>query len=94
MQNPVLISFLLIWPHLKDFVGTESLFLAAHGIVRGLARPSHLAPPTKRKNCVFLVVYLCFLILDTLTPNKLLRITGFETLYLLYQHKFFSDFAR
>ena len=34
-----------------------------------------------------------FLTLDMLTLNKLLRTTGFEPLYLLYQQKFFSDFG-
>ena len=35
---------------------------------------------------------MCFLILDMLTLNKLLRTTGFEPLYLLYRQNFFSDF--
>ena len=35
---------------------------------------------------------MCFLILDMLTLNKLLRTTGFEPLYLSYRQKFFSDF--
>ena len=35
---------------------------------------------------------MCFLILDMLTLNKLLRTTGFEPLYLLHQQKIFSDF--
>ena len=36
---------------------------------------------------------MCFLILDMLTLNKLLRTTGFEPLDLLYQQNIFSDFG-
>ena len=58
-------------------------------IVRGLTRPTVHPPPTNKRKCVFLVVFMCFLILDMLTLNKLLRTTGFEPLDLLYQQTFF-----
>ena len=59
--------------------------------VHGLTKPT-MHTPTNKQNCLFLVVFMCFLILDMLTLNKRLRTTGFEPLYLLYQQNFFSDF--
>ena len=58
-------------------------------IVHGLTRSAVHPPPPINKTVFFWQFFMCFLILDMLTLNKLLRITGFELLDLLYQQKFF-----
>ena len=50
-------------------------------------------PPPINETCFSNSFFMCFLILDMLTVNKLIRTTGFEPLYLLYRQNFFPIFG-